>query len=70
MDGIFIVEISRPIKYQAWYGQFLIFYQSLNALFQKKTQTARGGGSGGMRKEFLGVLKKEHAEVPALLRII
>ena len=70
MDGIFIVEISTPIKYQVWYGQFLIFYQILNALFQKKTQTGRrgggkgGGGGGGGRKEFLGALKKEHVEVP------
>ena len=63
MDGIFIVEISTPIKYQVWYGQFLIFYQILNALFQKKNQTGRGAG-GGVRKEFLGVLKKEHVEVP------
>ena len=47
MDGItFIVEIRTPIKYQVWYGQFLIFYQILNALFQKKTQTGRGGEEG------------------------
>ena len=61
MDGIFIVEISTPIKYQVWYGQFLFFYQILNALFQKKKKTGRGGG---VRKDFLGVLKKEHVKVP------
>ena len=47
MDDIFIVEISTPIKYhQVWYGQFLFFYQNLNALFQKKKKkkTGRGGG--------------------------
>ena len=47
MDSIFIVEISTPIKYQVWYGQFLIFYQILNSLFQKKTQTGRGDGGRG-----------------------
>ena len=50
MDGIFIVEISIPIKYQGWYGQFLIFYQILNALFQKKTQTGRRGGEEGISR--------------------
>ena len=47
MDGIFIVEISTPIKYQAWYGQFLIFCQILNALFQKKKPNTEGVGGGG-----------------------
>ena len=48
MDDIFIVEISTPIKYhQVWYGQFLFFYQNLNALFQKKKKkTGRGGEEG------------------------
>ena len=46
MDGIFIVEISTPIKYQVWYGQFLIFYQILNALFQKKNPNREGGRGG------------------------
>ena len=60
MDDIFIVEISTPIKYhQVWYGQFLFFYQNLNALFQKK----KNKQGGGVRKEFLGV-KKEHVKVP------
>ena len=58
MDGIFIVEISTPIKYQVWYGQFLIFYKILNALFQKKTQTGRGVGGRGVRKELLGVKER------------
>ena len=58
MDDIFIVEISTPIKYhQVWYGQFLFFYQNLNALFQKKKKKQ----GGGVRKEFLGV-KKEHVK--------
>ena len=47
MDGIFIVEISTPIKYQVWYGQFLIFYKILNALFQKKNPNREGGGGEG-----------------------
>ena len=68
MDDIFIVEISTPIKYhQVWYGQFLFFYQNLNALFQKKKKKQAGAGVGGggvgVRKEFLGV-KKEHVKVP------
>ena len=62
MDGIFIVEISIPIKYQGWCGQFLIFYQILNALFQKKTQTGKGGGGFEVKEQkevkFPGVLNK------------
>ena len=68
MDDIFIVEISTPIKYhQVWYGQFLFFYQNLNALFQKKKSREGGGGGGGVRKEFLGV-KKEHVKVKGQLK--
>ena len=61
MDGIFILEISTPIKYQVW----PIFYQILMNYIRKKTKQGRRGG-WGEDMEYPHVLKKEHVEVPGV----
>ena len=58
VDGIFTLEISAPIKYQAWQ----IFYQILMDYSRKKPN--RGGRREDI--EFLGTLKKEHVDVPGV----
>ena len=55
-DGIFILEISAPIKCEVC----PIFYQILMDYSRTKTNRGRGGVEN---MEFLGVLKKKHVEV-------
>ena len=55
-DGIFILEISAPIKCEVC----PIFYQILMDYSRSKTNRGRGGVEN---MEFLGVLKKKHVEV-------